>query len=478
MRPTSSHDPLHNVTKIYPRAAGATPCTTSAFRVDKGEFVFLTGPSGAGKSTILKLIYMEERPTTGEVRVSGYSSVTIEARDVAKLRRKLGIVFQDFRLLEDRTAEQNVAFALEVIGAPRATIAGQGGARADAGRARVEGTAYPKELSGGEQQRVAFARALVNDPFVLIADEPTGNLDERATRGIFQLLREINAAGTAVLMATHDLELVRRTDYRTIEMNHGEIVFDSADAAARRGGRMRADAVASRLRSRVSPRAAPQRAERHDDRVLAVRVRPVRARRAEHPRRAASGSRSAWRSARSSPTGTPIEDDRGGGGRDREVSRGASSVDIVTQDAGARARAQTELGEFKDVFEAEFLPASLDVRLKPGFRDPATVKRVADAGADARRSSTTFASARSGSRSSIACATSPASPALALGLAFAAVAVIIIGATIRMAVLARSREISIMRLVGATDGIHPPAVPHRGFDQGRARRRCSRCVLT
>jgi cell division transport system ATP-binding protein len=217
---------FQKVTKIYPRAAALRNIT---FGVAKGEFAFLTGPSGAGKSTILKLLYMDERPTSGEVRVSGFSSREVKGREIPELRRKLGIIFQDFRLLEDRTAEANVAFALEVIGTPKAAIPNKvARALAQVGLASKT-RAYPRELSGGEQQRVAFARALVNDPFVLVADEPTGNLDERATRGIFQLLREINAAGTAVLMATHDLDLVRKSDYRCIELNHGEIVFDSAE---------------------------------------------------------------------------------------------------------------------------------------------------------------------------------------------------------------------------------------------------------
>jgi cell division transport system ATP-binding protein len=218
------------VTKSYPRTGTAVQNVT--LHVRKGEFVFLTGPSGAGKTTLLKMVYMEERPTTGEVRVSGTSSVDATARDVARLRRKLGIVFQDFRLLENRTAEQNVAFALEVTGAPSATIAGKVARVLTQVGLASKGTAYPRELSGGEQQRVAIARALVNDPFVLVADEPTGNLDDRATRGIFQLLREINAAGTAVMMATHNLELIRRQEFRTIEMNRGGIVTDSADFAA------------------------------------------------------------------------------------------------------------------------------------------------------------------------------------------------------------------------------------------------------
>jgi cell division transport system ATP-binding protein len=203
-----------------------------SFAVRKGEFVFLTGPSGAGKSTILKLVFAEERPTSGEVKVANVSSATLRRRDVARLRRKLGVVFQDFRLLEDRTVEANVGFALEVTGAPRASIAPRVGRLLTQVGLASKGTAYPRELSGGEQQRVAIARALANDPVVLLADEPTGNLDDRATRGVFELLRDINAAGTAVIMATHDLDLVKRSDCRTIEINHGRLVFDSGEADA------------------------------------------------------------------------------------------------------------------------------------------------------------------------------------------------------------------------------------------------------
>jgi cell division transport system ATP-binding protein len=223
-----------HVTKEYPKTGVALSDVT--FHIAKGEFLFLTGPSGAGKSTILRLIYMEEQPTSGDVRVSGMHSSEMRRGDIARLRRKLGIVFQDFRLLEDRTVENNVGFALEVTGAPRASIPGKVNRLLTQVGLASKTTALPKELSGGEQQRVAIARALVNDPFVLIADEPTGNLDDRATRGIFQLLREINASGTAVIMATHNLELIRRSDYRTIEINRGQVVFDSAE-----GGRTPAD---------------------------------------------------------------------------------------------------------------------------------------------------------------------------------------------------------------------------------------------
>ena len=217
-----------HVSKSYPRTGTAVDDVT--LLIGKGEFVFFTGPSGAGKTTLLKMVYMEERPSSGEVRVSGTSSVTAKDRDVAQIRRKLGIVFQDFRLLDNRTAEQNIAFALEVTGVPRPLITTKVARVLTQVGLAGKGTAYPRELSGGEQQRVAIARALVNDPFVLIADEPTGNLDDRATRGIFQLLRDINAAGTAVMMATHNLDLIRRQEYRTVEMNRGAVVFDSGEA--------------------------------------------------------------------------------------------------------------------------------------------------------------------------------------------------------------------------------------------------------
>ncbi|HET7583523.1 MAG TPA: cell division ATP-binding protein FtsE [Gemmatimonadaceae bacterium] len=219
-----------HVTKEYPRSGVAV--RDVSFRVAKGEFAFLTGPSGAGKSTVLKMAYMAELPTAGDVRVAGVHSSQLRRRDIPALRRRIGIVFQDFRLLEDRTAEENIAFALEVTGTPRKAIPARVGRLLTQVGLAAKGTSFPSELSGGEQQRVAIARALVNDPVVLIADEPTGNLDERATRGVFQLLSDINASGTAVLMATHDLDLVRRSSFRVIEMNRGQIVFDSAEHPA------------------------------------------------------------------------------------------------------------------------------------------------------------------------------------------------------------------------------------------------------
>jgi cell division transport system ATP-binding protein len=199
--------------------------------VKKGEFCFLTGHSGAGKSTLLRMVHMADRPTRGEVRVSGYSSSKVKNTDIALLRRKIGYVFQDFRLLQDRSAGDNIAFALEVTGANRALIRTKvGRLLAHVGLA-AKANALPSELSGGEQQRVAVARALAHDPLVLLADEPTGNLDERSTWGIYELVRSINAAGTAVLFATHNLELVRKSpNVRLVELDHGRIVYDSGSS--------------------------------------------------------------------------------------------------------------------------------------------------------------------------------------------------------------------------------------------------------
>ena len=220
---------MTNVTKEYPRSGVAL--RDVSFELQKGEFLFLAGHSGAGKSTLLKLVSMSERPTSGEVRVSGFSSTNIRPRDIPKLRRRLGIVFQDFRLLPDRTAEQNVAFALEVTGAPRASIGPKVARLMTQVGLASKSTAFPHELSGGEQQRVAIARALVNDPFVLLADEPTGNLDDKATHAIYLLLREINASGTAVVMATHDVGLIERTGLRFLEIDRGTLAFDGTDVA-------------------------------------------------------------------------------------------------------------------------------------------------------------------------------------------------------------------------------------------------------
>ncbi|MGI9182563.1 MAG: cell division ATP-binding protein FtsE [Longimicrobiaceae bacterium] len=226
---------LDSVSKEYPRSGMVLK--EVSFHIRKGELVFLTGHSGSGKSTILRLVQMADAPTAGEVRVSGFSSKRLRRREIPYLRRKVGMVFQEFRLLPSRTAEENIAFALEVTGTRRAAITQKvGRLMAQVGLA-AKARAYPEELSGGERQRVAVARALANDPLVLLADEPTGNLDEWSARGIFQLFREINASGMTVLMATHDLDLVRsHPQYRVLELSAGELVYDSALEPAAQGG--------------------------------------------------------------------------------------------------------------------------------------------------------------------------------------------------------------------------------------------------
>ncbi len=222
---------LQSVTKAFDRSVRALDDVSLHIR--KGELAFLTGASGAGKTTVLRLVHMQTKPTKGEVRVSRFSSSRIRRRDLPDLRRRVGFVFQDFRLLEELTAAENVGFALECTGTPRKKI----GPRVQKLLAQVglaaRARSLPRELSGGEQQRVAIARALSTEPLVLLADEPTGNLDERAANGVFELFRRINASGTTVLMATHDAELIRRyPDIRVIELERGRVVFDSAAAEA------------------------------------------------------------------------------------------------------------------------------------------------------------------------------------------------------------------------------------------------------
>ncbi len=209
-----------------------------SFELRKAEFAFLTGHSGSGKSTTLRLLHLADRPTSGEVRVCGFSSDLTSDREVWKLRRRVGMVFQDFRLLPGRTARENVEFALEVTGASRSEILPRANRLLAQVGLSAKGGARAEELSGGERQRVAIARALVNEPQVLLADEPTGNLDERASRGIMELFRELNASGMAVLMATHDLELIRAfPSIRTLELSEGRLVFDSSlSPAATTGG--------------------------------------------------------------------------------------------------------------------------------------------------------------------------------------------------------------------------------------------------
>lgn len=191
--------------------------------INSGEFVYLIGPSGAGKSTVLKLIYMEIFPDSGQVIVGEFNSLTFKRRYIPYLRRKLGIIFQDFKLLNDRDVYSNVAFALEVTGAKKREIKKKVlRVLAEVGLSHKRNK-MPLQLSGGEQQRVAIARALVNEPIILLADEPTGNLDPIATAEIMQLLERINVKGTAVLMATHDHNLVQGPRKRVVRIENGRI---------------------------------------------------------------------------------------------------------------------------------------------------------------------------------------------------------------------------------------------------------------
>ena len=222
---------LTHVSKEYPKRGYALHDVS--FHLGKGEFAFLTGHSGSGKSTTMRLIHMADRPTDGEVRVSGFSSATVTERDLWKVRRRVGMVFQDFRLLPGRSTLENVSFALEVTGTPQKAIQAKANRLLTQVGLATKAGARVEELSGGERQRVAIARSLVNDPYVLLADEPTGNLDERATRGIMELFWDLNAKGMAVLMATHDMELIRRHPHaRLFELDQGKLVYDSAATAS------------------------------------------------------------------------------------------------------------------------------------------------------------------------------------------------------------------------------------------------------
>jgi cell division transport system ATP-binding protein len=194
-----------------------------SFRIEPGEFAFLTGPSGAGKSTLLRLLFLEERPTVGQILVNGRNIGVLPASQVPYLRRTTGVVFQDFRLIGRKTVFENISFVQNVLGLSRA----EQKRRAYHVLKRVglhhQMNAYPDELSGGEQQRVAIARAIVNEPTLLLADEPTGNLDPVLSEEIMRLFVEINIRGTTVLVATHDLELIRRMGKRTLTLERGRL---------------------------------------------------------------------------------------------------------------------------------------------------------------------------------------------------------------------------------------------------------------
>ena len=215
-----------DVSKIYP--GGSVALQDINVRIEQGEFVFIVGPSGAGKSTFFKMLFREVLPSSGKVIVNGHDLVKMTDKEIPYFSRQLGIVFQDYRLLPDRTVYDNVAFAMQVIETPYRKIKRRVNDVLDLVGLRKRAHAYPTELSGGEQQRIAIARAIVNDPILLIADEPTGNLDPETSWEIMDIFREVNKSGTTIVMATHDREIVDEMEKRVIAIEHGHIVRDDA----------------------------------------------------------------------------------------------------------------------------------------------------------------------------------------------------------------------------------------------------------
>ena len=205
---------------------GVTAIYDFDLKVKKGDFVFVIGQSGSGKSTLIKLLYREEKPTNGSINIGGIEVAKLRNRKVYKLRRKLGIVFQDYKLLPRLTVYENVAFALEILGLPNEEIRKKTLKALEQVGLKNKSKNYPKELSGGEQQRVAIARAIVNEPKLLLCDEPTGNLDPETSWEIMQVLDEINKLGTTIIMATHDKEMVNRMKKRVIVIEAGRLKED------------------------------------------------------------------------------------------------------------------------------------------------------------------------------------------------------------------------------------------------------------
>ena len=212
----------YHVSKAYSR--GVYALRDLSLRIEKGDFIFLTGPSGAGKSTLLRLLLRQDVPSEGQLVVGGRNLSTLSPRQVQAYRRSLGFVFQDFKLLPAKTVLENVSFVPRVLGMPPSQQQRRTFQVLKWVGLQHRMTAFPLELSGGEQQRIAIARALVNDPAVILADEPTGNLDPDLSLEIMNLFREINARGTTVVVATHDRELIRRVGRRAVTLDHGHIV--------------------------------------------------------------------------------------------------------------------------------------------------------------------------------------------------------------------------------------------------------------
>lgn len=215
---------MHDIWKTYPN--GSQALRGINLKVDRNEFVYIVGPSGAGKSTFMKMIYREERPSKGQIFVNGFNLEKLKQRKIPYLRRNIGVIFQDFRLLPKLTVYENVAFAMEVIEAPSRLIKKRAMEVLELVRLKDKANSLPTQLSGGEQQRVAIARAIVNNPSVIVADEPTGNLDPETSWEIMRLLEEINFRGTTIVMATHNKEIVNTMRKRVIAIEKGIVARD------------------------------------------------------------------------------------------------------------------------------------------------------------------------------------------------------------------------------------------------------------
>lgn len=215
---------MHDIWKTYPD--GTTALQGINVVIDRNEFVYVVGTSGAGKSTFMKLIYREEVPTKGQISVNGFNIGKLKQRKIPYVRRNIGVIFQDYRLLPKLSAYENIAFAMEVVEAPRRTIKRRTMEVLDLVGLKHKAGSLPAQLSGGEQQRIAIARAIVNSPAVIVADEPTGNLDPETSWGIMKLLEEINFRGTTIVMATHNKEIVNTMRKRVLAIERGSIVRD------------------------------------------------------------------------------------------------------------------------------------------------------------------------------------------------------------------------------------------------------------
>ena len=215
---------LVNVKKTY--KTGVTAIQDLNLSIKKGQFVFIIGSTGCGKSTLIKMLYREEKPTSGQIIVGGIDVGKLRNGKVYKIRRKIGVVFQDFKLLEKSTVYENVAFALEIFGIPKSQIHNKVIKVLDLVGLKHKIKSYPHQLSGGEQQRVAIARAIVNGPKLLICDEPTGNLDPATSMEIMKVLDEINKLGTTIVMVTHDIDIVKRMKKRVIQLDSGRVIKD------------------------------------------------------------------------------------------------------------------------------------------------------------------------------------------------------------------------------------------------------------